>query len=36
MSDAPRRLLVVVTGDSAMTKDETTESSAWFVHVLDI
>ena len=33
LSDAPRRLLVVM-GNNARTQDETTESSAWFFNVL--
>ena len=35
LSDAPRRRLAV-TGDSARIQDETTESSAWFFHVLGV
>ena len=35
LSDAPRRRLVV-TGDSARIRDETTENSAWFFNVLGV
>ena len=35
LSDAPRRRLVV-TGDSARIRDETTESSSWFFKVLSV